>query len=275
MLINGEPNFLETGFSIGIKGKNDEYIYKPYTNVNSLYKDDLNFKYDSIQDYFSETITIPANTYDLERKWNSINFLTIKASNDFAGLMPAFNLKLNNNNSQVLNFNEFVHLQFSEPITKFYISNPGPESIHLTITYIKSNYTTGKIFNNFYYKTDSLLYWDIKHNLGIIPKYTFLSNQDTIVNPEHTITYEDANRLVLKFTEPYKGYIYFTNDYTFEQSIFQTEWVIDHNLNKIPNILIVDTNDSPITKLATITYIDTKKIILTFEQERAGKVFLY
>lgn len=272
MIINNEPNILETGFNLKITD-NNKTLYEPFVNKNYLDKDALNFRYDSIEEFFSESITIAANTYNVLKEWEQINFLTIKVSNKH-NTPPSFNLKLDNINGQVLNLNEFVHLQFSEGINKFYISNPTEESQQFDIVYIKSNYKGTKVLNNYYKKSDTLLFWNIKHNLGKKPNYIFIGLNGKLLSPSYVTRIEDDNQIFFTFDEPYKGYIYFYNNFNYEQPLYKDTWEIEHNQDSMPNILVLDTNGAPITDYE-ITYFNTNKIILTFQNPRAGKALLY
>lgn len=272
MIINNLPNFLETGFDFRIVDSSNKILYKP-VNPNPLDKNDVIFKYDNIEDYFIESFTIEPNTYDILKIWDRINFLNIKVSNK-ANIIPAFNLKLEQANGQVLNLNEFIHLQFSEGISKFYISNPTSEPQVFEILYIKSKFKGDKILNNYFKKTDTLLDWNIKHNLGYAPNFIFIGNEGEILEPEYVLEISNNNQLYLKFEIPYQGFIYLYKYFNYEQTIYVDQWIIEHNLNSMPNILVLDTNGAPITQYE-VTYFDTNKIILTFENPRAGKVLLY
>lgn len=271
MITDNKPDILETGFDFRITDGN-KILYRPY-HPDSLEKNDITFKYDNIEDYFIESFTIEPNTYDVLKVWNRINFLNIKVSNK-NNKQPLFNLKLEQANGQVLNLNEFVHLQFAEGISKFYISNPTNETQLYEILYAKSKFKGDKILNNYFKKTDTLVYWNIKHNLGYIPSFKFISTTGEILEPNYILEIEDTNQLLFKFETPYQGFIYLYNNVSYEQSIYKDVWIIEHNLNAMPNILVLDTNNSPITEYI-ITYFDINKIILTFENPRAGKALLY
>jgi len=60
--------------------------------------------------------------------------------------------------------------------------------------------------------------------------------------------------------------------YTHEQSTTATKWTIAHNLNKYPNVTIVDTARTMV--IAQIKYIDANNIELDFKAATAGFAYL-
>lgn len=61
-------------------------------------------------------------------------------------------------------------------------------------------------------------------------------------------------------------------EFEFTQSTAQTTWVIKHNLNKYPNVIIMDSNGAQI--LQPVVYTDKNNIKITFSNPTAGKAIL-
>ena len=60
--------------------------------------------------------------------------------------------------------------------------------------------------------------------------------------------------------------------YEFTQNIASNEWVINHNLNKKPSIMTVDSADNVV--IGEETYIDNNNIVIKFNGRFKGKAYL-
>jgi len=56
------------------------------------------------------------------------------------------------------------------------------------------------------------------------------------------------------------------------QSTAKTIWMITHNLNKYPNVIIMDNNGTQI--LVPVTYLDVNHVKITFSTATSGKAIL-
>lgn len=63
-----------------------------------------------------------------------------------------------------------------------------------------------------------------------------------------------------------------TDTYTHEQGIAANVWTINHNLNKHPSVMVVDSGGTVVS--GNITYIDTNTIELTFNAAFKGTAYL-
>lgn len=61
-------------------------------------------------------------------------------------------------------------------------------------------------------------------------------------------------------------------EFEFVQSTAKTTWVITHNLNKYPNVIIMDNNGTQI--LQPVVYTDKNNIKITFSSATAGRAIL-
>lgn len=61
-------------------------------------------------------------------------------------------------------------------------------------------------------------------------------------------------------------------NFVFEQLFSSDEWIIDHDLNKIPSVTIIDSGLNSIE--GDVTYINNNKIKINFTQSFTGKVYL-
>lgn len=60
--------------------------------------------------------------------------------------------------------------------------------------------------------------------------------------------------------------------FVFEQRLASKDWVIVHNLNKLPSAVVVDTAGSIVS--GEIMYISENEVVISFSSEFSGKVFL-
>lgn len=63
-----------------------------------------------------------------------------------------------------------------------------------------------------------------------------------------------------------------TRTYVFKQSIPSEEWLINHNLNKAPNVTVVDSAGSVV--IGEVVYVDMDNITITFSGGFSGKALL-
>lgn len=61
-------------------------------------------------------------------------------------------------------------------------------------------------------------------------------------------------------------------NFIFYQSSAASTWNVNHNMGKMPAVVVVDSGDTTI--IGDITYIDTNNIVLTFAFPFAGKAYL-
>ena len=60
--------------------------------------------------------------------------------------------------------------------------------------------------------------------------------------------------------------------FIFEQNIASNEWNINHNLNKKPSIMVVDSADNVV--IGEENYIDNNNVIIKFNSKFKGKAYL-
>lgn len=60
--------------------------------------------------------------------------------------------------------------------------------------------------------------------------------------------------------------------YTHVQDLSSTEWVITHNLGRIPSVTVVDTSNTVV--VGEVTYISENKLSIKFSSPLSGKAFL-
>lgn len=60
--------------------------------------------------------------------------------------------------------------------------------------------------------------------------------------------------------------------FVFEQAIPSNIWNIQHNLNKYPSVIIVDSAGSVV--MGDVLYVDNNKVVLTFTGQFNGKAYL-
>ncbi len=60
--------------------------------------------------------------------------------------------------------------------------------------------------------------------------------------------------------------------FTFEQSVAASTWVIAHNMNKKPSVMIVDSGDNEVE--GCTNYVDNNNIELVFSKPFTGKAYL-
>lgn len=62
------------------------------------------------------------------------------------------------------------------------------------------------------------------------------------------------------------------SNFIFNQIIPSSVWTINHNLNKLPNITIIDSAGTEVK--GEIEYVDDNNLILTFSSEFSGRAIL-
>lgn len=60
--------------------------------------------------------------------------------------------------------------------------------------------------------------------------------------------------------------------HVYEQVSPNSVWVINHNLNRYPNVTVIDDEGNEI--IGDVKYISTNEITVTFSEECTGKIFL-
>lgn len=264
--------FLKIGFDYNVVAdlSNMNPSFKPFPNKNRLDKTDLELVYSGINKTFNEDFTLEPLTWDLPFEWKKIDYLTILAEES----NPNFYIKLESKTAPSIGINRFLHLPFNKGISKFYLSNPNQSPLNVKIIYVSNDTTSDRVNNSLYKKTDSLLFWHIKHNLGIKPVYTFLDNLGNPTEPEYDLEIYDENEILFSFTEPYTGYVFLDYYYSFEQPTYANVWVLEHNLDKYPSIVAFDTFGGVLTNY-TVTYDSPDQITLTFNNNQAGRALAY
>lgn len=91
-----------------------------------------------------------------------------------------------------------------------------------------------------------------------------LDNKDT-VDSVNTKLANLSNELEAKIVTA-------TNTYVFIQSIPSSIWTINHNLNKVPSVTVIDSAGSIV--MGEISYIDMNNITTTFSGAFSGKALL-
>ena len=91
-----------------------------------------------------------------------------------------------------------------------------------------------------------------------------LDTKDTVTSVNEKLT-NLSNELEAKIVTA-------TNTYVFIQSIPSSVWEINHNLNKVPSVTVVDSAGSIV--MGEINYIDMNNITITFSGAFSGKALL-
>lgn len=91
-----------------------------------------------------------------------------------------------------------------------------------------------------------------------------LVEQDAVEEYWYNYGVEDSN-LVLKRNGSDKNYVH-------NQNTVASEWVITHNLNKIPSIVILDENNNTI--IGDIEYININNVVIRFNSAFSGQAIL-
>ena len=87
------------------------------------------------------------------------------------------------------------------------------------------------------------------------------------VNIEGIISNTDINITVEQMAS-----IYADKHYIHNQIKSSNVWTIQHNLNKYPSVIIVDSSDNVV--IGDISFIDKNSIIVSFMAEFSGKAYL-
>ena len=90
---------------------------------------------------------------------------------------------------------------------------------------------------------------------------------DEPINIEGILTNTDIN-----ITVEQMAYIYADKHYIHNQIKSSDVWTIQHNLDKYPSVIIVDSSNSVV--IGDITFIDKNSIIVSFVAEFSGKAYL-
>lgn len=270
-----KTNYALFGFDYSLVESPDteRVIFKPFPNKSRLDKTDLLVIYPSISKYYTEDFTLEPGTWDLPFEWEKIDFLTIQAlhGEDAPGV---FSIKFESLTAPSLDIKGYLHIPFAKSINKFYLSNPTQLPLTLKIVYLRNDEASDRINSNLYYKANDLSYWHIKHNLGIEPVYTFLDTTGAPVEPEYTVELYTRNEIIFHFTEPFTGYVFFDYHKTFDYPDVATEWIVDHDLDKYPSVIVFDTLGSIVTGY-TKNYNTRNQVTLTFTGPQSGQVLIY
>ncbi len=253
--------------------ESERSLFKPFPNKSRLDKTDLLFVYDNITNYHQDRLVLEPSTWDMLIEYEKIDFLTING--DHGSDRPGyFTIKFDSITAPSLDILGYLHIPFAKPINKFYISNPTQEKLYVDIVYLKKSSQTDKVNTNLYQKTDTMLYWHIKHNFGIEPTYTFLDNTGTPIEPSYTVELYNKNEIVFHFSEPYQGYVFFNDYMILDVDDYASTWEATHNLDKYPSILAFDTLGARLTNFTKV-YDDLNKVTLHFTKQQAGKLIVY
>lgn len=87
------------------------------------------------------------------------------------------------------------------------------------------------------------------------------------INIEGILTNTDINITVEQMAS-----IYVDKHYIHNQIKSSDVWTIQHNLDKYPSVIIVDSSNSVV--IGDITFIDKNSIIVSFVAEFSGKAYL-
>ncbi len=87
------------------------------------------------------------------------------------------------------------------------------------------------------------------------------------INIEGILTNTDINITVEQMAS-----IYADKHYIHNQIKSSDVWTIQHNLDKYPSVIIVDSSNSVV--IGDITFIDKNSIIVSFVAEFSGKAYL-
>ena len=276
MIINNTPNYLLLGVDYVVTNdtSTEKRVFNPFVNDNRIEKNDFTIKLENIRKTYSHEFEIPALTWDMPFEFERIDVLTIKAECEVDYVQPDFSIKLESSTNPAIDIREYITIPFSNGIRKFYISNPLQYKLFVKIVYLMTGYKNSKINSRLYKKEDNLLYWNIKHNLGVKPVFFFLNEAGEKVIPDYTILSEDKNELRLNFDEVFNGYIVLDHYTTHDQLDNSKTWTKEHDLDKYPSILVFNGADQQETDFE-VSYITSNTISLTFPAAIKGKALLY
>lgn len=243
--------------------------FEPFSNKNKLLKTDIELSYNGIEKSFCGDFTIDGLTWDLPFEWSKIDYLTV-----FCETPEDFMIKLESKSSPNIGINQFLHLQFSKAITKFYLSNPNQNPIDVRLVYLSNTSVSDRINDNLYKKSDTNLYWHIKHNLGYEPDYGFLDLTGKEIEPDYSLEIFNKNELLFNFTDIFNGYVFFNRYFMFVEPEYSDTWTISHNLDKYPSVVVFDTLGGTLDNYTRI-YESPNIVKLVFDKQQAGKAILY
>ena len=113
----------------------------------------------------------------------------------------------------------------------------------------------------------------VKHGIGE-PIATSDPGTSTVIDYNSLINLPKVNGTTLigeKTTEDL-GLEPSDKTFTYVQSTPSAEWIITHNLNKYPSVVVVDNNS--VAKLGDIKYLDMQRVQISFDQPFSGRAFL-
>lgn len=116
--------------------------------------------------------------------------------------------------------------------------------------------------------------WVVTHGFNRYPKVTIMDASSEVV--ETFIHYDNMDQVTIRFSEPVSGrallqYVR-TYNYTHIQDVPATTWIVQHNLNRIPEITVVDEDGDIIRP--SIKYISPDRITVTFNVAMTGVVYV-
>lgn len=270
-----KTNYALFGFDYSLVESPDteKITFKPFPNKSRLDKTDLLIIYPSISNHYTEDFTLEPGTWDLPFEWEKIDFLTIQAlhGEDSPGI---FSIKFESITAPSLDIKGYLHIPFAKSISKFYLSNPTQQPLSLKVVYLRDNESSDRVNSNLFHKTNDLSYWHIKHNLGIEPVYTFLDQTGTPVEPDYSVELYTKSEIIFHFNEEFTGYVFFDYHKTVVFEDAATEWVLEHNLDKYPSVVVLDEDGVIVTSYAK-HYNSRNKITLTFDAPVEGQALIY
>lgn len=114
--------------------------------------------------------------------------------------------------------------------------------------------------------------WSIEHNMNTYPSVMVVDTGGNTVIGD--IQYNSANQLTIRFLQATAGTAYLNgvkNQFIFMQSTPLNSWVIQHDLNCYPQVIVTDTAGNVIN--GDITYNSPNQVTVSFSAPIAGRAY--
>lgn len=116
--------------------------------------------------------------------------------------------------------------------------------------------------------------WIITHSLNRFPKVTVIDSEGEVVFA--SVTYDSINQVTVKFSEPVSGMALLqyvrTYNYVHVQEEPEIYWKIQHDLNRIPEVTVVDEYGT--VMYAHVRYKSPDIIEVNFNVPMTGIVYI-